>query len=59
MYIEFNRISTKQKYLDVDYHVTIEPGDKVAIMGVNGCGKSSLINALLEQLKLTMILFVA
>lgn len=51
MYIEFNRISTKLKYLDVDYHVTIGPGDKVAIMGVNGCGKSSLINALLGAIK--------
>ena len=34
MYIEFNRISTKQKYLDVNYHVTIEPGIKLQLWGL-------------------------
>lgn len=49
--IRFNKIKTKQGFLDVDYSVAINQGDRIALMGANGSGKSSLINAIMNFIK--------
>jgi len=49
MKIEFNHVSvtaTEKKILD-DIHLTIQPGEHVAIVGSSGAGKSSLMRLLL------------
>ncbi|MDE5041517.1 ATP-binding cassette domain-containing protein, partial [Francisella tularensis subsp. holarctica] len=35
------------KYLLKDFSTEIQMGDKIAIIGQNGCGKSTLVNCLL------------
>ena len=50
--ISFSKIKTNPSYLNVDCdEVKINKGDKVAIMGANGSGKTSLINAITGMIK--------
>lgn len=50
--ISFSKIKTNPCYLNVDCdEVKINKGDKVAIMGSNGSGKTSLINAITGMIK--------
>lgn len=50
--IRFSKIKTNPSYLNVDCdEVVINSGDKVAIMGSNGSGKTSLINAITGMIK--------
>ena len=50
--IKFTTIKTKKKILDIkDDNIDIKENDKIAIMGKNGSGKTSLINAILGILK--------
>ncbi len=48
--IEFKNVSFKypqsKKYIFKDLSLTIEPGEKIAIIGENGAGKSTFINLL-------------
>jgi ABC transport system ATP-binding/permease protein len=41
------------KYLFKDFNILIERGDKVALVGANGCGKTTLLRILLNQLPAT------
>ena len=38
------------KLLLRDSNVTIQPGQRIALIGANGCGKTSLLNLLLGDL---------
>lgn len=40
-----------QKPLVKDFSITIERGDKIGVIGPNGCGKTTLLNLLLSKLK--------
>jgi len=42
-----------QKLLFSDASATLQPGQKLALIGGNGCGKSSLFALLLDHLQLT------
>ena len=49
--IEFNNVwfeYTPKEYIFKDLNLTIEPGEKVGLVGHSGAGKSSLINILLR-----------
>lgn len=50
-YVDINNVSfsySEDKQLIEDFNLKVKPGDKIAIVGPTGCGKTTLINLLMR-----------